>query len=62
MTAQESFEAARLITDTKLEKLKEAIEKLTNDFNDTNKKDWGYSGSLNHVNEDLQYIIDFLGM
>ena len=62
MTAQESFETARLITDIRLERIKKAIEKLTDKFNETDKKEWGFSGSLVHVNDELQDIINFLGV
>ena len=62
MNAQETFEKNYFEAIVRLAKVKNAIENMKKEFENTNKKNYGYTGSLGHVNEELKDIMNFLNV
>jgi len=58
-TAAESFSTGIEKANIHLNEIKEALLKFENNFK-SDEKNWGYVGSLNHTNELLEEIVNFL--
>ena len=60
MNATEQFNERITLTFEKLEAIKLQLKKLQ-EKQKTEQQNWGFSGSVGHINEELDNIIEFLG-
>lgn len=60
MNATEQFNERITTTFEKLEVIKMKLEELKNEQK-LQPNNWGFSGSVGHINEELDNIIEFLG-
>jgi hypothetical protein len=59
--SQKSFNEGYENANNKLERIKTALDDFQSEF-ENDPRNWGYSGSMGHVNELLDEILGFLGI
>ncbi len=58
-SAQESFDTNFIYAQSKLDMIKTELDEFKSEYQG-DLRNWGYAGSLGHVNELLDEILDFL--